>query len=99
MATQSTAQLLTGRFQQFQEKQELNKINSDSSIENTVGKLTNNTSIETNAVDDTLPIAITKLITGSDYWVLAKSNRYRKLNTRGTPRKAVRPSENGSDKE
>lgn len=63
MATQSTAQLLAGRFQQFQEKQELNKINSDSSIENTVGKLTNNTSIETNVVDDTLPIAITELIT------------------------------------
>jgi hypothetical protein len=76
MATASTQEILAARFSQLKQN---NEINSDSSIENTVGKLTNNTSIETNAVDDTLPIAITELITGSDYWVLAKSNRYRKL--------------------
>jgi hypothetical protein len=76
MATASTQEILAARFSQLKQNKE---INSDSSIENTVGKLTNNTSIETKAVDDTLPQAITELITGSDYWVLAKSNRYRKL--------------------
>lgn len=42
------------------------------SIENTVSKLTNNTSIE-------LPQEIKELITGNDYWLTAKTNRYLKL--------------------
>lgn len=41
------------------------------SIENTVGS-TNNTSIE-------LPVPIIELITGSDFWVKAKTNRYKML--------------------
>ena len=44
----------------------------DTSIELTVGKPANNTSIE-------LPAEIKALITGSDYWVQAKTNRYKKL--------------------
>jgi hypothetical protein len=44
----------------------------DASIENTVRNITDNTSIE-------LPQEITALITGSDFWVLAKTNRYKKL--------------------
>ena len=47
-------------------------MNDDASIENTVGNTTNNTSIE-------LPQEITALITGNDFWVNAKSNRYKKL--------------------
>jgi len=47
-------------------------LNDDASIENTDGNTTNNTSIE-------LPQEITALITGSDFWVLAKTNRYKKL--------------------
>jgi hypothetical protein len=79
MGTQSTGDLLAGRFQQFRQQQEQVKLSSSSSIENTVGKPTSSSSIETKAVDNTLPTAITELITGNDYWVLAKSNRYRKL--------------------
>ncbi len=74
MATASTQEILQARFSQLKQKSE---ITNDSSIENTVVKATNNTSIETKAVDDTLPQAITELITGSEYWVNAKSNRYR----------------------
>src|SRR5579863_123778 len=44
----------------------------DTSIELTEAKLANNTSIE-------LPAEIKQLITGSDFWVKAKTNRYRKL--------------------
>ena len=43
--------------------------------------------IKIKAVGDTsieLPAAITNLITGSDFWVTAKSNRYRKLIREGT---------------
>jgi hypothetical protein len=47
--------------------------NDDASIENKVSKtITNNTSIE-------LPQEIKALITGNEYWVNAKSNRYKKL--------------------
>jgi len=46
---------------------------NDASIENTARKaITNNTSIE-------LPQEIKALITGSDFWVTAKTNRYKKL--------------------
>lgn len=59
-------------------------LTNDASIENTVVKaFTNNTSIETTANNQTnnqeLPQAIKDLITGSDFWVLAKTNRYKKL--------------------
>lgn len=65
----STADVLgADRFQRLQP----NKHTGNVSIENTVGNLTNNTSIE-------LPAEIKKLTIGSDYWVKAKTNRYRKL--------------------
>lgn len=50
--------------------------NVHSSIELKTLKLTNNTSIE-------LPQEIKALITGSDYWVTAKTNRYLKLAREG----------------
>src|SRR5437763_6870420 len=54
-------------------KQKQFKLNDDASIENTVSKAnTNNTSIE-------LPQEITALITGNDFWIDAKTNRYKKL--------------------
>lgn len=49
-----------------------NRQTDDASIETTEGNLTNNTSIE-------LPAEITALITGSKFWVDAKTNRYKKL--------------------
>src|SRR2546430_278722 len=65
----STADLLgADRYQRLKQ----NKNTDGSSIENNAGNTTNNTSIE-------LPKEIKHLITGSDYWVNAKSNRYRKL--------------------
>jgi len=67
--TASTAALLSSdRFQRFRTQTTA----SGASIENDEGKTTNNSSIE-------LPPEIKQLITGSDFWVLAKSNRYRKL--------------------
>src|SRR5258708_34563738 len=58
------------RYASFQQKKQCN---DDDSIENTVSKaITNNTSIE-------LPQEIKALITGNDFWVNAKSNRYKKL--------------------
>ncbi len=71
MSYASTSTLLADRFQQLKQKQE-NQMNGASSIENTVGKTINNTSIE-------LPQEISELNTGSDYWKLAKANRYKKL--------------------
>lgn len=51
--------------------------NNDASIENKVSKaLTNNTSIE-------LPQEIKALITGNDFWVNAKTNRYKMLIRQG----------------
>ena len=61
--------LQQARYATFKQKQ----CTDDASIENTVSKATtNNTSIE-------LPQEIKTLITGSDFWVLAKTNRYKKL--------------------
>ena len=101
--TQSAGMLLGERYRQLLAQKEQARlqqstqpsanqlqVSSDevSSIENTVVKLTNNTSIETSAVKLTeqgivtaqdLPTEIKQLITGNDYWVLAKSNRYKKL--------------------
>ena len=61
--------LLQARYAGLQQKQQ--PINA-SSIETTVSTATNNTSIE-------LPQEIKALTIGSDYWVTAKSNRYKKL--------------------
>ncbi len=61
--------MLQTRYANFKQKQ----YNDDASIENTASKaITNNTSIE-------LPQEVKVLITGSDFWVNAKSNRYKKL--------------------
>ena len=64
----SAGAVLSARYAGLKQKQ----INDDASIENTVGNTTNNTSIE-------LPQAIKALITGNDFWVNAKTNRYKKL--------------------
>src|SRR6266849_2045911 len=66
----SAGSVLSARYARFQQKKQCN---DDASIENTVSSnTTNNTSIE-------LPQEIKALITGNDYWVNAKSNRYKKL--------------------
>ena len=57
-------------------KQKQFQLNHDASIENTVSETTNNTSIE-------LPQEIKELITGSDYWIEAKTNRYKMLIRQG----------------
>src|SRR5260370_31168406 len=65
----SAGAVLSARYASFKQKQ----CNDDASIENTVSSnTTNNTSIE-------LPEEIKTLITGNDFWVNAKSNRYKKL--------------------
>lgn len=68
MSTQLAGAVLQARYARFNEKRMSNEV----SIENTVGNVTNDTSIE-------LPPEISVLITGSDYWVNAKTNRYKKL--------------------
>ncbi len=66
----SAGAVAQARYASFQQKKQCN---DDASIENTVSKaITNNTSIE-------LPQEIKALITGNDFWVNAKSNRYKKL--------------------
>lgn len=96
MSTASTAELLAGRFPQLKQKQ----INSDSSIENAVGKtITNNTSIETTAVNQQLPSEIQELITGNDYWALAKSNRYKKLIREGHLQKLLELAKMAQEKD
>ena len=67
-AQSAGAVLQQARYASFKQKQ----CSGDASIENTVGHATNNTSIE-------LPQEIKALITGSDFWVTAKTNRYKKL--------------------
>src|SRR3989442_11471610 len=68
-ALSAGAVLQEARYARFKQK----KCSDDASIENTVGKaITNNTTIE-------LPQEIKELITGNDFWVNAKSNRYKKL--------------------
>jgi hypothetical protein len=69
MSTLSAGAVLQARYASLKQKQ----CYDDVSIENKVSKaITNNTSIE-------LPPEIKELITGSDYWVNAKTNRYMKL--------------------
>ena len=68
-ALSAGAVLQQARYATLKQKQ----CTDDASIENTVTKATtNNASIE-------LPQAIKALITGSDFWVTAKTNRYKKL--------------------
>ena len=70
-ALSAGAVLQQERYASFKQKQF--QLNNDASIENTASKtFTNNTSIE-------LPQEIKALITGNDFWVNAKSNRYKKL--------------------
>jgi hypothetical protein len=64
----SAGAVLETRYASLKQKQ----LNDDVSIENKVSNTTNNTSIE-------LPDEIKALITGNDYWVTAKTNRYKKL--------------------
>src|SRR6266702_8949778 len=65
----SAGAVLSARYASFQQKKQCNV----ASIENTVSSnITNKTSIE-------LPEEIKELITGNDFWVNAKSNRYKKL--------------------
>ncbi len=68
MSTVSAGEVLQVRYASFKQKQ----CSNDTSIENTVGDTINDTSIE-------LPQEIKALITGNDFWVNAKSNRYKKL--------------------
>jgi hypothetical protein len=80
MSTLSAGAVLQARYANLQQKKQCN---DDASIENTVGITTNNTSIE-------LPSEIKELITGDDYWVKAKSNRYKKLIREGHLDKLLR---------
>jgi hypothetical protein len=68
MSTLTAGAVLQARYACLKQ----NQSNDDTSIESTAGKPTNNTSIE-------LPADIKELITGTDYWVLAKTRRYKKL--------------------
>jgi hypothetical protein len=68
MSTLSAGEVLQAKYARFTQKQ----THSDVSIENTENNVSNNTSIE-------LPAEITVLITGSDFWVRAKTHRYKKL--------------------
>ena len=85
MNTLSAGEVLQARYASFKQKQ----FNDDASIENTVGNTTNNTSIE-------LPQEIKELITGNEYWVNAKTNRYKKLITGRALGQAARACENGA---
>ena len=68
MGTVSAGAVLQTKYARFKQ----HRMNGDASIETTEGNATNNTSIE-------LPSEIKALITGSDFWVQAKTNRYKKL--------------------
>ncbi len=77
----SAGAVLSARYASFQQKKQCN---DDASIENTVSKdITNKTSIE-------LPQEIKELITGNNFWVDAKSNRYKKLIREGHLDKLLR---------
>jgi hypothetical protein len=68
MGTLTAGAILQARYARLNS----NQFNDDVSLESTVENTTNNTSIE-------LPAEVKALITGSDFWVLAKTNRYKKL--------------------
>ncbi len=70
--TWSAGAIIQARYGQFTERHK-HDAKDGSSIETAVSNnTTHNTSIE-------LPAEIKVLITGSDFWVLAKTNRYKKL--------------------
>ncbi len=76
----SAGAVLSARYAGLKQKQ----CNDDASIENTVSSnTTNKTSIE-------LPEEIKELITGNDFWVDAKTNRYKKLIREGHLDKLLR---------
>jgi hypothetical protein len=68
MSTVTAGAVLQDRYARFQR----NASRYSTSIESTEGQTTSNTSIELSA-------EIRALITGSDFWVQAKTNRYKKL--------------------
>lgn len=68
MSTTTAGAVLQARYAHLTPK----PLIDDASIESTVSNTTNNTSIE-------LPAEIQALITGSDFWVRAKTRRYKKL--------------------
>lgn len=72
MSTLSAGAVLQARYAHLSHKHDHKQNIDDISIETTAGTITNNTSIE-------LPSEIKALITGSDFWVQAKTNRYKKL--------------------
>ncbi len=81
MSTLSAGAVLQARYANLQQ---IKLCIDDASIENKVSKaITNNTSIE-------LPQEIKALITGNEYWVNAKSNRYKKLIREGHLDKLLR---------
>jgi hypothetical protein len=88
MSTLSAGAVLQTRYASV--IQNRRKINT--SIENTEDNLTNNTSIE-------LPAEIKVLITGSDYWVQAKTNRYKKLIREGQLEKLLHLAREAHSKE
>lgn len=67
-------------------------MNGDVSIETTEGNAPNNTSIE-------VPAEIKALITGSDYWVRAKTNRYKKLIREGHSEKLLQLARDAQTKD
>jgi hypothetical protein len=69
MSTTTAGAVLQARYPRLTHQP---TIGDDTSIESTVGNATNNSSIE-------LPAQIRALITGSEFWVQAKTNRYKKL--------------------
>jgi hypothetical protein len=68
MSILSAGEVLHERYASIKQKQS----NDNASKENKARNTTNNTSIE-------LPDEIKELITGNDFWINAKTNRYKKL--------------------
>lgn len=88
MSTLSAGAVLQARYASLMQ----NHVKGSSSIESTENKITNNTSIE-------LPTEIKVLITGSDFWVQAKTNRYKKLIREGHLEKLLHLAREAHSKE
>lgn len=88
MSTLTAGAVLQARYARLKPKH----LNADASIESTVDNTTNNTSIE-------LPAELKALITGSDFWVLAKTNRYKKLIREGHLEKLLHLAHKAQTKE
>jgi hypothetical protein len=88
MSTLSAGAILQTRYARLSQKHMIH----DASIENTAGNTPNNTSIE-------LPAEIRALITGSDFWVRAKTNRYKKLIREGHLDKLLHLAQEAQSKE